>query len=154
MKKSQAAFEFLVTYGWAIAIASVSIVALAYLGVLSPDKILPRNCIIRPGIACLDIKINTSAITIVLKNSMGYNMDAVGIWVGNCGAAGYLSLSWLNWTYEEYLLRNNQQKTYQISCKTSLASGTKFKNQLNITLKNEGTGLTHKYIGIINNEVE
>ena len=37
-KKSQAAMEFLMTYGWAILVVLVAICALAYFGVLSPDK--------------------------------------------------------------------------------------------------------------------
>ena len=35
-KKSQAAMEFLMTYGWAILVVLVAIGALAYFGVLSP----------------------------------------------------------------------------------------------------------------------
>jgi uncharacterized protein (UPF0333 family) len=35
-KKSQAAMEFLMTYGWAIIVVLVAISALAYFGVLSP----------------------------------------------------------------------------------------------------------------------
>jgi len=41
MKKSQAAMEFLMTYGWAILVVLVAIAALAYFGVLSPEKFLP-----------------------------------------------------------------------------------------------------------------
>ena len=38
MKKSQAAMEFLMTYGWAILVVLVAIAALAYFGVLDPNK--------------------------------------------------------------------------------------------------------------------
>jgi len=43
-KKGESAFmEFLMTYGWAILIVLVAIGALAYFGVLAPDKFLPQN---------------------------------------------------------------------------------------------------------------
>jgi len=39
-KRAQAAMEFLMTYGWAILVVLVAIGALAYVGVLSPEKFL------------------------------------------------------------------------------------------------------------------
>jgi len=40
-KKVQAALEFLMTYGWAVLVILIAAGALAYFGVLSPDKFLP-----------------------------------------------------------------------------------------------------------------
>src|SRR3989339_453464 len=57
-RKSQAALEFLMTYGWAILVVLVAIGALAYFGVLSPDKFLPAKCQLPAGIACTDFKID------------------------------------------------------------------------------------------------
>ena len=37
-KKGQAAIEFLMTWGWAVLVVLIAIGALAYFGVLSPDK--------------------------------------------------------------------------------------------------------------------
>jgi len=47
--KAQAAMEFLMTYGWAILVVLVAIGALAYFGVLSPEKLLPEKCIVATG---------------------------------------------------------------------------------------------------------
>lgn len=44
-KKSQAAIEFLMTYGWAILVVLIAVGALAYFGVLNKEKILPSNFI-------------------------------------------------------------------------------------------------------------
>lgn len=153
-KKSQAAFEFIMTYGWAIAIATASIVALAYFGVLTPEKFLPQKCIIRPGILCLDHKIETDKVTIVLKNSLGFDMDSVALWIEKCGASGYMYYRWDNATHEDYILRHDQQKTFVIVCNQALSFGIKIKNQLNITLRNYETGINHKYIGYIKDKVE
>lgn len=89
LKKSQAALEFLMTYGWVIAISSVAIVALAYFGVLSPDRFFPSKCFIRPGIGCIDFKISSTSITLVLKNSLHSDIDTIGLWIGDCGMYGY-----------------------------------------------------------------
>lgn len=63
MRKAQAAMEFLMTYGWAILVVLVAIGALAYFGVLSPDRFLPESCTITPGLACTGYKISATAAT-------------------------------------------------------------------------------------------
>jgi len=40
-KKGQEAMEFLMTYGWAILVVLLAIAALAYFGVLNPERYLP-----------------------------------------------------------------------------------------------------------------
>lgn len=56
-RKSQAAMEFLLTYGWAILIVLVVISALVYYGVLDPTMLLPEKCILQLGpLACTDSK--------------------------------------------------------------------------------------------------
>ncbi|MBI2133713.1 hypothetical protein HYU11_03460 [Candidatus Woesearchaeota archaeon] len=55
--RSQAAMEFLMTYGWAILVVLVVIGALAYFGVLSPDNFLPEKCTISAGLKCKDFSV-------------------------------------------------------------------------------------------------
>ena len=45
-KKSQAALEFLTTYGWAFLVILIMIGALAYFGVLNPEKYPTDICCI------------------------------------------------------------------------------------------------------------
>ncbi len=52
--KAQAAMEFLMTYGWAILVVLIVIGALAYFGVLNPQRLLPERCIFQTGINCRD----------------------------------------------------------------------------------------------------
>jgi len=79
-KKAQAAMEFLMTYGWAILVVLVAIGALAYFGVLSPDRFLPERCTGPAGLDCLDKAAitagagQTGSIEFVLKNNQGYNI--------------------------------------------------------------------------------
>ncbi|MBW2981023.1 hypothetical protein KY360_06425 [Candidatus Woesearchaeota archaeon] len=72
MKKGQAAMEFLMTYGWAILVVLIAIGALAYFGVLSPEKFLPEKCVISSGSGLFCEEFTSSAtantVTIRIKN--------------------------------------------------------------------------------------
>ena len=62
MKKGQAAMEFLMTYGWAILVVLAAIAALAYFGVLSPARFLPR---------ILKIYLVINYLALILKGKKG-----------------------------------------------------------------------------------
>ncbi len=71
-RKAQAAMEFLMTYGWAILVVLVVIGALAYFGVLSPQKLLPDRCNMPPGVTCNDYKMTAGGILEVnIGNGLG-----------------------------------------------------------------------------------
>jgi len=80
-KKAQAAMEFLMTYGWAILVVLVAIGALAYFGVLNPQRFLPDSCQGPAGFDCIDKAqvdasgaAGTDYIEIIAKNNIGYSM--------------------------------------------------------------------------------
>ena len=79
-KKSQAAMEFLMTYGWAILVVLVAIGALAYFGVLNPEEFLPEKCTGPAGMDCLDKASVVAGATgvgyveIAAKNNLGFDI--------------------------------------------------------------------------------
>jgi len=82
MKKGQAAMEFLMTYGWAILVVLAAIGALAYFGVLSPNKLLPERTQFQAPLANADIaeiSINTVTdvitVEIAFRNNVGYGIN-------------------------------------------------------------------------------
>jgi len=77
MRRAQAAMEFLMTYGWAILVVLAAIGALAYFGVLSPDRFLPEKCTLPSGVACLDFSATGASITLSIQNSGGFDMQNV-----------------------------------------------------------------------------
>jgi len=85
-KKAQAAMEFLMTYGWAILVVLVAIGALAYFGVLSPDKMLPEKCVISSGsgLFCDKFSVNATQINIKIKNSLAEDVTINSMTVGSC----------------------------------------------------------------------
>ena len=60
--------EFLMTYGWAILVVLAAIAALAYFGVLSPEKFLPEKCLIEVGFTCISSKIEPTTATVIFSN--------------------------------------------------------------------------------------
>ena len=81
-EKAQAAFEFLMTYGWALLVALVAISALIYFGVLNPKSVLPEKCVMFPGFTCIDAYATLGAgvgsaaqIRLTFQNGLGYDMN-------------------------------------------------------------------------------
>jgi len=61
-KKAQEGVEFLMTYGWAILVVLACIGALAYFGVLNPERFMPEKCILPSGMACTDFVVVNSRL--------------------------------------------------------------------------------------------
>ena len=137
--KSQAAMEFLMTYGWAILVVLAAIAALAYFGVLSPDRFLPEKCTLPSGIACLDSRYTGTAIEMVVQNGQGFDMTNISVSIDGTGCAGTDSTSGPT-------LTNGQQATYSITC--SPTSG-KFKGTVTVDYTNQETGMEHSKVGEI-----
>src|SRR3989338_11463309 len=65
--RSQAALEFLTTYGWAFLVILIMMSALAYFGVLNPSKLLPDRCNFGAEISCNK---NTMIVSNVVDNTL------------------------------------------------------------------------------------
>ncbi|MEK6983058.1 MAG: hypothetical protein AABX33_00660 [Nanoarchaeota archaeon] len=141
-RKSQAALEFLMTYGWAILVVLVAIGALAYFGVLSPDRFLPSKCTLQSGIACIDHKATAAGIQVIIQNSLGYDLTGVRV-TTVCG--------------EDLIpatLNNGEKGTYTMMCASPL-TGTKITSPLNVTYTGaEVGGIQHTNQGQITSKIE
>lgn len=70
-KKGQAAFEFLITYGWAFLLLLVVIGTFVYFGVLDPSRVLPDRCVFDTPFACEDSAATTMGVLAKLRNTVG-----------------------------------------------------------------------------------
>lgn len=144
-KKAQAAMEFLMTYGWAILVVLVAIGALAYFGVLSPDRFLPEKCVISTGsgLFCDDFAVDATADTITLRV---HNIltDQVTI----TGASS--SITWANGgstcNAADLTLAGDATDNLVFSC--TLASGEKIKGDIVIAYQKAG-GLSKSTTGTL-----
>ena len=141
-KKSQAAMEFLMTYGWAILVVLAAIAALAYFGVLSPEKFLPEKCILEAGIACVNHKVEPTQTTLILLNSMGRTLAINSITAGGCTAS-------FNTT-----MLDQDQKNFVITGCSNGESKEKFKGDIKISYTDKNSNLTKTSYGSLNTKVE
>lgn len=141
MKKGQAALEFLMTYGWAILVVLVAIGALAYFGVLSPDRFLPSKCTLPSGIACTDHVISATQIEVALRNGLGFDLTVDAVAATGCTTAATGSLA------------NGAQSTFTVT-NCGATSGSKYSGDLNITYTNSDSGLQHTIQGAITGRAE
>ncbi|MFH1649016.1 MAG: hypothetical protein ABIA93_00520 [Candidatus Woesearchaeota archaeon] len=79
MRKGQAAMEFLMTYGWAILVVLAAIGALAYFGVLSPDRFLPPKCTITGGFSCTEYRIDATGPIVKIQNNLGVDSTVTNV---------------------------------------------------------------------------
>ncbi|MEK6904168.1 MAG: hypothetical protein AABW87_01095 [Nanoarchaeota archaeon] len=99
-KRGQAALEFLMTYGWAILIVLIAIGALAYFGVLNPERLLPRSCTLAAGLHCADFMIrDTGTGTVIILNGGAKAMQNWALELqhtsnGTCTGVGWSGTDW------------------------------------------------------------
>ena len=135
--------EFLMTYGWAILVVLAAIAALAYFGVLSPEKFLPEKCILQPGIACVSHKVEPTKVTLVISNGLGRTITINNIDVSGCsGAFGEL-------------MQSGTDHTFVVggSCSNGAAK-EKFKGDITMAYTEKDTNLTKTAYGNLNTKVE
>ena len=139
-KKSQAALEFIMTYGWAILVVLVAIAASAYFGVLSPERFLPSKCTLQAGIACLDFKATATALTINVQNTLGRDVNVDSVKAAQCTALG-----------SQGTLSNSGTATYNLIC---VNPGSKYNGAVNITYTVIDTSVQHINQGEITTRLE
>lgn len=143
-KKSQAALEFLMTYGWAILAVLTAIGALAYFGVLSPDMFFPDSCSLPAGLTCLDYRVESYRTVLVLQNSLGEaaTINQVLVSANNQECSDNSSINF----------NNNERIVFTITDCSNGGTGQKFNGVLNITYTIEGK-LTHAISGSLRAKV-
>src|SRR3989344_5481849 len=140
--KSQAAMEFLMAYGWAILVVLVAIGALAYFGVLSPQKFLPERCILESGFSCVSHKVEPSRITLIISNAKGRDITITNIKVADCESG--LSQD----------LANGAQSSFTVggSCSNGIQK-ERFDGEISISYTEKDTGLTKTAFGNLNTKI-
>ena len=144
--KSQAAMEFLMTYGWAILVVLAAIAALAYFGVLSPEKFLPEKCILSPGIACVSHKVTPTEAVVILSNGLGRTIIIDSIEIGNC-------LTTFTGTGSSVMVSGNQSEFTITGC-TNGNSKEPFKGSITMKYTERSTNLSKTAYGTINTKIE
>lgn len=142
-KRAQAAMEFLMTYGWAILVVLAAIGALAYFGVLSPDKFLPERCTLSTGITCTGFKITSDSFALVLTNNFGKDIELNSVNVSGCLISGI----------NESLKNSKTITINQTGCSFG-SSGDRFDADISIGYTEKLTGLAKSLTGTLNSKIQ
>lgn len=76
LKKSQAAFEYLSTYGWALLIALAVIWMIIYFGILNPENFMQEKCAFGDKLLCEDQFVDESG-TMILRMFNSYDDNII-----------------------------------------------------------------------------
>jgi hypothetical protein len=136
--RSQAAMEFLMTYGWAILAAVIAIGVLAYFGVFSPGKYITGNAIIGAPFSIDESAIKAgSGISLVLRNGGMEDYNIISIEVSGCGINDTLTTVTSGTTFNFF-----------VGC-PSLSEGDKIKGDITVTYIKLGGSLNQVDSGSI-----
>jgi len=149
-KKSQAALEFLMTYGWAILIVLIVISALAYFGVLNPQNLLPSKCTLPAGWSCTDYLVKgdpagtAGSLKIKILNGMGTGLTITNFtFTPDTATQGNVC----NGTVATYLANAGSVsiQTNSAACgiNSNLATGSKYRWKMAITYWPDGSDVTY-----------
>jgi len=168
-RKGQAAMEFLMTYGWAIIIVLAAIGALAYFGVLSPQKLLPDRTVfpaplpnVDNAVITLGSGVNPSTVQIAFINNKGVPISitqpGTGVFTSAQCTSGALEVNGVIDSANNSIIygtgvpiSNGEGFLVTWTC-TQLSSskvGDKFKADITFDYKNEETGQTIKQTGSV-----
>ena len=128
------------TYGWVILVVLAAIGALAYYGVLSPDRFLPEKCTLPSGMACLDFQIYPEGIELTIQNYGNFDMENVSIELIEDNIK--CQKITLNKT-----LRDKQLEIIMIPCEFNNADYYKYKGNIVIEYINAVNGRMYIKIG-------
>jgi hypothetical protein len=147
-KRGQAAMEFLMTYGWAILVVLAAIGALAYFGVLSPDRFLPDKCTASPPFACTQWKIATAGagqVQVFLQNSGGTDVQGLTVALScNDGSAASAVAG------APTTLANGNTGNFTYTCAAGApVTGQRWRGNFTITYTKTGESVSHQTTGAI-----
>ncbi len=146
-RKGQAALEFLMTYGWVILAVLIAISAIAYMGILNADLVLPEKCIMPAGMDCTDkptIEADTGLVTISIKNGGGNTIELKNATINSATCSkGIIEPHFIN-----LKIKDQQTVLMTFNCTEPIQIG-KFKADIVILYTNVETGFSHSAFGSI-----
>ena len=141
-RKSQAAMEFVMTYGWVILVLLAAIASLAYFGLLKPDMLLPESCAFSSGIACTGFKLTSNSFVLMMTNMMSKDVYLNEIDIGGCSVSG------LNQTW-----KSGETTTVTYSGCDFSAYGSRLSSDIIVTYAEKEAGLSKSIIGTIKSKI-
>ncbi|MFT4297664.1 MAG: hypothetical protein ACMXX5_00550 [Candidatus Woesearchaeota archaeon] len=146
--KSQAAMEFLMTYGWALLVVLIAIAALAFFGLLNPSRFLPERADLGPGLVVQDSYVDEYKVVLLVHNGLGQTLQNFDITVDDCLCAPRTSNS--------ITFTAGSTEIFEIYCTVNSAANSRFRSNLraSYTTRTAGHELQQSRRGEINWNVQ
>ena len=142
-KKSQAAMEFLMTYGWAILAAVIAIGVLASMGVFSPGKYSVGAAVVTaPFYVVADNAKASVGVTLELRNDGGESYTIQSVKVTNCGTNS-----------TSIPISTSTPEVVIITCAPVLTEGDSLKGDITITYRKSGSSVDLTSTGTVSRTV-
>ncbi|RJQ15915.1 hypothetical protein C4573_07225 [Candidatus Woesearchaeota archaeon] len=148
-RKGQAAMEFLMTYGWAILVVLAAIGALAYFGVLSPDRFLPSKCTVAGGFSCIEYKVTATEVQMNIQNNLGVDATSVNITMTGKSGGTFGTTN----CARTFILLNGDATNVTAYCTGGTLAG-KVRADITIVYQKSGETVTHTTTGSVSGNVE
>ena len=149
-RKSQAAMEFMLIYGWAILIILLIVSVIAYFGFFNVNKFLPNVCEFPAGFECIDWSISgdTDIIELAMRNKLGASVDIIDVKLNNQenGCTDINEIDVNNLPVPK-TVTNNEFFRLKIVCSGGLEAGKRFSSDPLINYTYLATGSTHVSAG-------
>lgn len=139
-KKSQAAMEFLMTYGWAILATAVAITVLTVFGLSNPHVVSSDSCFLSPPFLCKEYAASSEGIILGIYNGAGEELYIKKVEITNCGT--------LDLTNDLRDHLEGTEEVYFINCANTLKG--RFIGDIKIKYKKSTAGLDMDTSGKIN----
>jgi len=152
-KKGQAAFEYLITYGWAFLVILTAIGVLSYFGMLNPQKYIPDSCEFGEQLKCIDYVISdddtapsTSGVVVLrMRNNFEQPIEITDVY----DTDGYLALD-TPITIEQGVIKRVEMT---IDDTLVVSPGEKKRFRFNIEFRRDGGSNLHNISGMVFAEV-
>ena len=145
--KSQSAVEFITTYSWALVVMAIMISAIAYFGVLKPQRIFPERCIFNLAFGCQTQSIKSDGtVRLRLKNGVGHLVNVIQANLADEAGKSFgcaLSEAPTSWRIDE--IRELKWTGCDLAS-VGFSEGEKAKVLINMTYYNPQIGLLYQKI--------
>lgn len=135
----QTALEYLITYGWAIAMILI-LLAVAFYDAFDPYKYIPGTCTLDRELGCLDYKITNNYVELSVANRLGEDITVSRIAIPGCNGTA------------SGTLRKAEQKVFIIT-NCTFDSTSRYREQFSIDYTGK-SGIVHREQGTLDGNVD
>ncbi|MEM3791116.1 MAG: hypothetical protein QXL16_00085 [Candidatus Micrarchaeaceae archaeon] len=155
-KRLQSAMEYLTTYGWAILIIAIVLGVLVSLGLFSPGRLAPNQCLVEAGFTCLQVYLSANGLlTVNIEQTTSTPINVTGIECVNNVTFAYMQTPY-NPPSNQININIGGNYTFSVFCKNSANGavisgnpGSLFQGYFIMNYTDITTGFSHVLYGKI-----